>query len=581
MDGRDKRKPAVLLPFHKTKRCKSDDEANKRFPAEVSMAANSSNFEKSSTPARFMFYEQGKWKDFLQDSYTTLMAAFQARHSSVEFSLHGSRYLLSFINMLQLNLLTGFCRSIAWIDVNGQSFSPLRCFEGYGFHGSIPSGVMPMPVQSLKPEDAVVVASPSLTCQQGPLDVDASEQSTGSTIVNMSKSSALAFSRPDRCDEDVSSNSLDTSSTIYSSNSMSDVTSNLYDTNSHACGHIGSWDFPLLRDKLVRLKDTETEFHEVKKRFVAGLSILANDTTVTCIRKNCHRSPSGHVRHQAFKQQEEVTKRMRGDANVRFAWYGTSKQGVSSLVLHGFGQPKTPKDGAMFGAGIYLAPEKFSNVSAVYSDVDENGERHLVLCRVIMGHMEQICRGSVQFHPSSEDYDGGVDDLCNPKQYIIWSTHMNTHILPEYIVSFKLTTPWQDAFAALRSKRKVHGKASQFECRRTGPVKMKADLNAEKSMPRCSSSPPRSPWMSIEMLFLLLKSNVSAESMDALQKHYYDLKDGKLSSSDFISNVRLIAGDHLVSSSIESMQTHVLGAVVLENLLASGRYQMADNNRVA
>ena len=84
----------------------------------------------------------------------------------------------------------------------------------------------------------------------------------------------------------------------------------------------------------------------------------------------------------------------------------------------------------------------FSLGSAVYSDVDENGEQHMVLCRAIMGNMEQVPHGSEQFHPSSEQYDTGVDDISNPKRYIIWSTHMNTHVLPEYIVSFKLASPW-------------------------------------------------------------------------------------------------------------------------------------------
>ena len=69
--------------------------------------------------------------------------------------------------------------------------------------------------------------------------------------------------------------------------------------------------------------------------------------------------------------------------------------------------------------------------------MDANGERHVILCRVIMGRSEKVEAGSLQFHPSSEDFDSGVDDLENPKWYILWSTCMNTRILPEYVVSFK------------------------------------------------------------------------------------------------------------------------------------------------
>lgn len=70
-------------------------------------------------------------------------------------------------------------------------------------------------------------------------------------------------------------------------------------------------------------------------------------------------------------------------------------------------------------------------------DVDENGVQHILLCRVIMGNMELIHPESDQFHPSNKNYDSGVDDLQNPKHYVIWDTHMNSHIYPEYIVSFR------------------------------------------------------------------------------------------------------------------------------------------------
>lgn len=76
--------------------------------------------------------------------------------------------------------------------------------------------------------------------------------------------------------------------------------------------------------------------------------------------------------------------------------------------------------------------------SANYCDDDENGVRHMVLCRVIMGNMEVVHPGSKQFHPSSENFDSGVDDPENPRHYIVWSMNMNTHIYPEYVVSFKV-----------------------------------------------------------------------------------------------------------------------------------------------
>ena len=56
-----------------------------------------------------------------------------------------------------------------------------------------------------------------------------------------------------------------------------------------------------------------------------------------------------------------------------------------------------------------------------------------------MGNMELVCPGSKQFHPSSEDFDNGVDSLENPKCYVVWNMNMTTHIYPEYVVSFKFS----------------------------------------------------------------------------------------------------------------------------------------------
>lgn len=84
--------------------------------------------------------------------------------------------------------------------------------------------------------------------------------------------------------------------------------------------------------------------------------------------------------------------------------------------------------------------------SAIYADNDENGDQHVVLCRVILGASELVAYGSDQFHPSSEEFDTGVDDLVSPRRLIVWSTHMNTHILPLYVVSFRLPPRWHRKF---------------------------------------------------------------------------------------------------------------------------------------
>jgi hypothetical protein len=73
-------------------------------------------------------------------------------------------------------------------------------------------------------------------------------------------------------------------------------------------------------------------------------------------------------------------------------------------------------------------------------DVDEKAVQYMLLCRVILGNMEAITPGSQDTFPSSEMYDSGVDDCSNPKCYVMWPSHVNTHIRLEYLVSFRLSS---------------------------------------------------------------------------------------------------------------------------------------------
>lgn len=87
-----------------------------------------------------------------------------------------------------------------------------------------------------------------------------------------------------------------------------------------------------------------------------------------------------------------------------------------------------------------------SSFSANLAEADENGERHMLLCRVILGNVEKVEAGSRQCYPSNVGFDSGSDDLNNPKWYIVWSRNMNTHILPECVVSFKSSNEVQGKF---------------------------------------------------------------------------------------------------------------------------------------
>ncbi|KAF3773422.1 putative inactive poly ADP-ribose polymerase [Nymphaea thermarum] len=118
--------------------------------------------------------------------------------------------------------------------------------------------------------------------------------------------------------------------------------------------------------------------------------------------------------------------------------FGSELDGIVEIMLHGFRRIRNPIGGMAYGSGVYLSSKECALISASFSDVDDKGLQHMVLCRVIMGNMVQVPFGSAQFCLSSDSFDSGVDDIRNPRRYVIWGTHVNTHIQPEYVVSFKV-----------------------------------------------------------------------------------------------------------------------------------------------
>lgn len=62
----------------------------------------------------------------------------------------------------------------------------------------------------------------------------------------------------------------------------------------------------------------------------------------------------------------------------------------------------------------------------------------MAFCHVILGNVEVVAPGCGPYHPSSVNFDSGVDDLHNPSQYLVSNVNVKSHIFPEYVVSFKI-----------------------------------------------------------------------------------------------------------------------------------------------
>ncbi|KAI3469185.1 hypothetical protein Pfo_025848 [Paulownia fortunei] len=229
------------------------------------------------------------------------------------------------------------------------------------------------------------------------------------------------------------------------------------------------------------------------------------------------------TRFELFEKQVEITKRYRGDANVLYGWLPCSRETVSTILKYGVGHYEPLKIKPVHGMGIHLIPANGTQISINNIDVDENGSRHMVFCRVIMGNMEVVPCGSNQLHPSTEDFDSGVDHLQNPKHYVVWNMNMNSHIYPECVVSFKLTSDVEVFFD------RVGNSVLWFMI-------------------------PESPWMPFPMLFGAISNEVPFQNMNLVKTNYQLFKNKKISRDVFVMKLRLIVGDAILKPAITSLQ---------------------------
>lgn len=274
---------------------------------------------------------------------------------------------------------------------------------------------------------------------------------------------------------------------------------------------------------LVEIEEGGRLHETIKRKFVSGLGFLGMKASVVAIHRNTCSGFLGQARLQSFRAfATAMEKKCGGNANLKYAWFGGSKDSIEKIVSHGFGHIENKG----FGRGIYLSPDDSSIDSVKSTIADENGLRHVLLCRVVLGNMELVHPGSEQFHPSSQHFDSGVDNLMAPKKYLVWSTHMNTHILPEYVISFRLPS----------------------------------SLNGMEMVEEDPVRKPSSPWMPFSALIPVLAKFLPPRTICLISKYHAHHREKKISRHELVQRVRQIAGDKLLTAVIKSFRDKQLKA---------------------
>ncbi|XP_021293131.1 probable inactive poly [ADP-ribose] polymerase SRO2 isoform X3 [Herrania umbratica] len=269
---------------------------------------------------------------------------------------------------------------------------------------------------------------------------------------------------------------------------------------------------------LTKLQEPSLEHTIIKASFCTGIgdqSELAKKINIVAIHKNSHSSRSREARADSFQVfAKAVADKCGGDANLKYGWYGASRNEICEIVMHGFSWCNTAAGNRY---SISLSPAKFAFDSVLSSEADENGLRHVLLCRVILGKQEVLTANSNQFHPTSPEFDSGVDDLSAPRKYIVWSVYMNTHILPSYVISIK--TPCL-----------IEGSQGFLEA---------------------NTIKPNSKWVRFPTLISMLSRFLEPSQIASLNKNYSDFREKKITRKQLIERMKEIAGHQAVAAIVD------------------------------
>ncbi|KAL9230425.1 hypothetical protein vseg_005776 [Gypsophila vaccaria] len=521
--------------------CKTACRSCKPAP-ERALARYYMNFMKSGLPNRLMFYQKGKWVDHEPEVIAVARKEFELKKSVVEMKLGGYHLLLDFVRMVQFNFRTALELPMAWIDDAGGCFFPeffndISEQNGCSHHEKQNEEFSPLSshhgVQEIKLQIEIEL--------NGVGDNKVVEYcGETSPIVKRIKVDPTVEVEADSC------------------NNASDVRGKEHVGENQPLRITVDESHKKLDDKIVRVM------------FIDGMN-MASGVNVVGLGSNS--GPLWQDRLELFLKQVEMTNKIRGNANVRYAWLASTKEASSGVMAHGLGYFGLQQIKSVHGTGLHLAAASCPDTSVNYCDVDENGVQYMVLCRVIMGNMEMVHAGSKQFHPSSENFDSGVDDPQNPRQYVVWSMNINTHIYPEYVVSFKVTTNSEGSGIK-------NGKAVQESC--LFPLKMGPAIdmgNEHRSNVTCDGSKertaslnsttvrvPKSPWMPFPLLLAAISKQVPHSDMKVVLAHYEQFKNKAVSRESFVKNLRLIVGDTILKTTITELNRKVApknGAVMV------------------
>ncbi|KAL6844383.1 hypothetical protein ACP4OV_026056 [Aristida adscensionis] len=451
------------------------------------------NYLKSGVPIHIMYYKQGSWINFPEHIMRSLIEEFGGNKSGAVAVMDDEPVLVDFLSMTLVNLKTRKQQSVAWLDDTGKCFLPSLFFD----------------------EVSGEVSNRNAGNIEG-----------GVPGVILDK---VASAPPEQVKQVV----LESSSPV----DQKPIT------------------IDMLRKKITSVERGSKDFLFVRDLFLSGMGPFATSNSILHVHRYSPKDIAAQCRFKAFERQLRSTKEAHGDANVRYGWLGSKKNDIIRILINGLDSTAKPVEKAGLSAGVFLSPENRTFTSVGLCDVDEKGVQYMLLCQVILGNMEAVKPGSQESFPSSKIYDSGVDDCSNPKCYVMWPSHLSTHMRLEYLVSFKLAPKVRDYLLGLKglwfhpSPKEVPVDVSALEpysAHQIRPISTQGMCEADQG--------PTTPWVSLKVLFGVIQDNLSSIAMELLFHHLKELEEKIITREEMVKKMQLIVGEKILLETLKEFQ---------------------------
>lgn len=277
-------------------------------------------FKKTGVPRRVMFYENGEWIDLPEHIICAIRNDLEAKKAAIEVSWCGRLFVLDFLHMHRLDLETGVKTQLAWIDISGKCFFP-EIYNSVGrdgchqFCGKDPEQ-HDNEIKLHLEIDVSGVKLPSLNLKQSSDSMDDIQ------VVQQSSNGQY-----DEASEDSCSHEPDTAVEKWD------------ETGTNIFSGVKPVDEQLYKDA-------------VKQMFALGTATLGHIELLDVYRFS---SEIAKVRLTLFEKQADITKKHRGDANIRYAWVPAKKGLLPAIMMHGLGVGGAFIRKSMYGVGVHLS----------------------------------------------------------------------------------------------------------------------------------------------------------------------------------------------------------------------------------